>query len=264
MKKRKLFNILILLSVTSVTFSQALTSTVYDWEKLPVKKTSNGEIRTYFNNPTKFLERFEVNAVTLNGGKGEKTFEVPKATDEMIIIKEGTAEIKVNDETKTLGEGSVVVVSAGDKVTITNRQGTNTVYYSFLMKPFVPVVHSQTDPKISPVFVDWKDVVFKPNNNGGRRDILRQATSTMKELEIHVTTLKEGINSHAPHNHPDEEFVLMRSGNADMNLDGKDYLGGPGSIFFLASMGMHGLNNTGSSACEYYAIRWITANTKPE
>jgi (S)-ureidoglycine aminohydrolase len=264
MKKFRLFNIVILLGITSVVSSQALVSGVYNWEKLKVKKTPEGEIRNYFKSPTKDLEMFEVNAVTLNGGKEVKSYEVPRATDELIIVKEGSAEIKVNDETKVLGEGSVVVASAGDKVTITNRQKTSIVYYSFLFKPFVPLVHKQTEPEVSPLFVDWKTVEFKPNETGGRRDIMRQATSSLRELEIHVTTLKEGVASHPPHHHPDEEFVLMRSGLAEMDLDGNHFRGGTGSLFFLASEGSHGLGNIGNSACEYFAIRWLTGPGKTE
>jgi len=258
MKKVKLLYIVMLLGITSMAYSQALTSTVYDWDKLSVKKSSTGEVKTFFKSPTKDLEMFEAKAVTLNAGKDIKTYEVAKSTDELLIVKEGIAGIKVNDEMKTLGEGSVVLALAGDKVTIANKEKNNLVYISFIFKPFIQRVPKETDERIFPLFVDWKTVEFKPNANGGRRDIMRRATSSLRELEIHVTTLKEGISSHAPHTHRDEEFVLMRYGTGDMDLDGKHYIGGPGSIFFLASGGYHGINNAGNSACEYFAIRWLT------
>jgi (S)-ureidoglycine aminohydrolase len=266
MKKIIIINLAVILGLTSIVYSQPqpLKSGVFNWEALPVKKTSSGEIRNYFRSPTKDLEMFEVNAVTLDGGKGIKTYSVQGATDELIIIKEGSAEVKVNDESKVLGEGSVVVASAGDKVTITNRQKTSIVYFSFLFSPEIPLVHKQNEPQVKPLFVDWQTVEFKPNTNGGRRDIMRQATSTLRELEIHVTTLKDGISSHSPHSHPDEEFVLMRYGNAEMDLDGVGYKGGPGSLFFLAGGGSHGLSNVGNNSCEYFAIRWLTGPAKSE
>ncbi len=262
MNKIRLINILILICILPALSGQGLVSGVFNWDKLEVKKTSSGEVRNYFKSPTKDLEMFEVDAVKLDGGKAVEAWKVPEASDELIIMKEGSAEIKVNDEEHILGEGSVVVASAGSMIAITNNQKSAIVYYSFLFKPLNPATRNPGEAKASPLFIDWDTVEFKPNANGGRRDIMRQSTSAMRELEIHVTTLKEGVDSHAPHSHPDEEFVLMRYGNADMNLDGKDHKGGPGSLFFLASGGMHGLDNVGNSSCEYFAIRWLTGSGK--
>jgi quercetin dioxygenase-like cupin family protein len=87
---------------------------------------------------------------------------------------------------------------------------------------------------------------------------MQQELSALKELEIHVTTLNNGLSSHSGHSHDDEEFVLVRYGNVEMDLDGTHYKGGPGSLFFLTSQGTHSINNIGSTPCEYYAIRWLT------
>ena len=46
--------------------------------------------------------------------------------------------------------------------------------------------------------------------------------------------------------------------NAVMNINGKPYEAGPGSIYFLAGNDPHGIVNKGAVPCEYYAIRWLT------
>jgi len=85
---------------------------------------------------------------------------------------------------------------------ITNPQKTNAVYYLIGFKPPKPVIkkgtsddHFEAPAPAPPLFIDWKDVEFKPAANGGRRNIMQQKTSALKELEIHVTTLKEGCQA---------------------------------------------------------------------
>jgi mannose-6-phosphate isomerase-like protein (cupin superfamily) len=240
-------------------FSQpALRSSIYDWEKVPVKKTPSGEIKDFLKSPTRSLEMFEINAVTLFPGKEKWKSKVPDATDDLIIIKEGVAEILVNDEQKILGEGSVIVAGDDNELTIQNHKNSNLVFFIIRFKPFGGINKTITPLKISPQFIDWKNVEFKPSENGGRRNIMQQKTSVLKELEIHVTTLKEGLPSHAAHTHPDEEIILVRKGYVEETIKGEPFRLGPGSIIFLTNDDLHGISNSGKVECEYYAIRWLT------
>jgi mannose-6-phosphate isomerase-like protein (cupin superfamily) len=197
-------------------------------------------------------------AISLNAHRAGRLHKVEKGSDELIIIKEGVAEIKVNKESYVLGEGSVVVASSGDKLSVSNTQNTDAVYYSVSFKPYSSGSAKQTGNKISPLFVDWNKVEFRPSVNGGMRSIIRRKTSSLNELEIHVTTIKEGITARSIASHPEEGFVLIRKGIADVILDGNHYKGGPGSLFFLASNCPHSISNIGSGDCEYYAAKWFT------
>jgi quercetin dioxygenase-like cupin family protein len=257
--KRQIF----LLFPLSVLIISAITiflinSSVYEWEKLSVNKTTTGEERTILSGPTQTLDKFDIKAVTLNQSQFLKEYKVDDGLDEMIIIKEGSAEITVNKETQTLIEGSVVVASQGDIVKIKNSTSKNTIFYSFLFKPKSKTVSGKELAKFPYVMKDWNKIEFKANANGGRRDILKQPTSTLKELEMHTTQLKEGLPSHAAHNHPDEEIILIRYGAAEMTINEKPFKAGPGSVFFLSNTDNHGIRNAGKGACEYYAIRWLT------
>ena len=246
-----------LLILTSGTLF-IINSSVYDWEKLAVKKTQTGEERNILSGPTQTLDMFEIKAITLGQNQAFKEFRVEKGFDELLIIKEGSAEITVNGDVKTLGEGSIVVASQGDMVKIRNQQVKNTTFYTFLFKPKAITGSVKSDVKVAPVLKDWNSTEFKTNANGGRRDIIKQPTSTLKELEMHTTLLNEGVSSHAAHNHPDEEIILMRFGTAEMDINGKPFKAGPGSIFFLTNMDNHGIRNIGKGKCEYYAFRWLT------
>jgi len=258
MKRAILVLGLVLMSHCQAYSQPALRSSVYEWEKGPVKKTVSGEIKDFIKSPTRSLEMIEINAVTLFPDKEKWNSKVPGATDDLIIIKEGEAEIQVNEEQKILGEGSVIVAGADNKLTIQNHKNSNLIFYIISFKPFRGSNKTVTPLKISPLFVDWKNVEFKTSENGGRRNIIKQKTSVLKELEIHVTTLKEGLPSHAAHTHPDEEIILIRKGFVEETIKGEPFRLGPGSIIFLTNDDLHGISNSGKGECEYYAIRWLT------
>jgi quercetin dioxygenase-like cupin family protein len=257
---RKTLILLGLASVMCLSLSifKGLESSVYDWEKLTVKKTPSGDIRSFFLSPTRSLAEFDIKAVTLNQGTKGNGYQIKDGFDELIIVKEGTIEILVNNEKKILAEGSVIVASAGDEVYITNPGSSNSVYYWIGFEPNKKGNAVSEKEKKAAIFIDWNNIEFKPSANGGRRSIMQQKTSALRELEMHVTTLKEGLPSHAAHTHADEEIILVRKGFVEETIKGKPYRLGPGSIIFLTNDDFHGISNAGKGECEYYAIRWLT------
>lgn len=256
--KRGLFLVIPLIMAFMIPAVKPIPSSVYEWTKLAVKKNSRGSVRSILKGPTRSLDMFEIKAVTLNGKESLKEYTVGKGYDELLIVKSGTAMIKVGKESKQLEEGSIVVASQEDQVSITNPGSGEMTFYSFLFKPRSSEKAHPEAATAPALFKEWNKIEFKPNANGGRRDIMRQATSALKELEIHVTTLKEGLPSHAPHTHPDEEIILVRFGKVEETINGAPFQLGPGSAIFLTNDDNHGISNAGNSQCEYYAIRWLT------
>ena len=98
--------------------------------------------------------------------------------------------------------------------------------------------------------------MMKETDRGGRRDFFNRPTSTCKKFEMHVTTLHEGLPSHAPHTHPEEEIILLLKGNATMEVDNEYYEMAPGDFVFAASGDLHGIRNSGKGQCEYFAFQW--------
>ena len=123
-----------------------------------------------------------------------------------------------------------------------------------------------TQPKAetlgSQVF-DWKDMVAKPNTTGEVRTVVRAPTVTLDELEIHITTLKPGLASHAPHQHPNEEMLIVREGTVEALVNGQLKRVGPGSIIFQASNTLHNIKNVGDVPATYHVINWKSPLTPP-
>ncbi len=59
---------------------------------------------------------------------------------------------------------------------------------------------------------EWAALEAKPTPTGSRRDVLRAPTPTLEELEIHITTLDVNQVSHPPHQHPEEELLIVKEG----------------------------------------------------
>lgn len=246
---------IILLSASPET---AIKSGVYEWQNLSPRKNKNGDIREILKDQTRSLDIFEIKAVTLERGKSLKKYKIPEGFDELIIIKSGSAGITVNKESGIMGEGSIVVASQEDLVKISNRSDAGLTFYSLRFKPKSGNQGEAKANMATPLFRDWNNIEFKAGPKGGKRDIMRQPTSALKELEIHTTALNEGIASHAAHTHPDEEIILVRFGTVEETINGVTHKAGPGSVIFLSNDDNHSIRNAGEGQCEYYAIRWIT------
>jgi quercetin dioxygenase-like cupin family protein len=124
------------------------------------------------------------------------------------------------------------------------------------------VAATQPKPELlgSQVF-DWKDMVAKPNATGEVRTVVRAPTVTLDELEIHITTLKPGLASHAPHQHPNEELLIVREGTVEALVNGQLKRVGPGSLIFQASNTLHNIKNVGDVPATYHVINWKSSAT---
>jgi len=109
---------------------------------------------------------------------------------------------------------------------------------------------------------DWNSIPVKKTAFGETRQIVRQPTATLDELEIHVTTLDPGQRPHAPHRHANEEVLIVDQGTIEAFGDGKWTPVGPGSVVFNAANSLHGIRNTGSVPATYHVISFVTPATK--
>src|SRR6266545_878378 len=106
---------------------------------------------------------------------------------------------------------------------------------------------------------EWTALEAKPTQTGARRDVMRAPTPTLDELEMHITTLDPGQISHPPHQHPEEELLIVREGTVETLQNGKASRLGPGSIIFHSSNDLHNIRNVGDTPATYHVINWRAA-----
>jgi quercetin dioxygenase-like cupin family protein len=96
---------------------------------------------------------------------------------------------------------------------------------------------------------------------GQRRKIIFSQTATLDALALQMTSLDPGKSPHPPHQHPDEEMVMIKEGTLQITINGKTEHAGPGSVIFVAPNDLHGWTNVGQSRAHYFVMRWTTAKT---
>lgn len=119
----------------------------------------------------------------------------------------------------------------------------------------VAVTYSQGNIMSSSIF-DWNQIEAKTTETGSSRRFFRGPTATLDELECHVTTLKPGQASHPPHQHPEEEILIIKEGLVEALVNGQTKRVGPGSVIFQASNQMHSIKNAGNTSATYHVFSW--------
>jgi uncharacterized cupin superfamily protein len=110
---------------------------------------------------------------------------------------------------------------------------------------------------------EWTKLEAKTTEVGARRDVMRSATPTLDELEIHITTLNPGAVSHPPHQHPEEELLIVKDGTVETLQNGKSTRLGPGSIIFHSSNDLHNIRNAGATPATYHVVQWRVPAARP-
>ena len=111
-------------------------------------------------------------------------------------------------------------------------------------------------PILSSTAVSWEEIQAKGEPGAQARQVFRDPTATLDELELHVTTLPVGKSPHPPHKHPDEELVIIKEGTVEAMVDGQPRRLGPGSIIFQAANQLLSLRNVGDIPAVYHVIKW--------
>jgi XRE family transcriptional regulator, regulator of sulfur utilization len=120
----------------------------------------------------------------------------------------------------------------------------------------VAAVAQQAPAPLHSSAFDWATLTAKASAYGSVRSVVRSPTATLAELEMHITTLNAGQTSHPPHQHPNEELIILREGTVEALVHGEWKTLGPGSIIFQASNELHGIKNVGTGPATYHVVNW--------
>jgi len=82
-------------------------------------------------------------------------------------------------------------------------------------------------------------------------------TDQLKAMVAGNLLLDPGMSPHPPHQHPEEEFMLITQGTGELLVDGKTYQVGPGAMMYCAGNKTHGITNTGTEKMLFYFWKWL-------
>ena len=71
-----------------------------------------------------------------------------------------------------------------------------------------------------------------------------------------VAVIKPGQEIHPPHEHAEEEYLMVVEGSGTWHLNGKDSPAKAGDIQYSAPWDVHGIKNTGSTPLTFVVWKW--------
>lgn len=250
---KKISLLIFLLPLITIAQKDSVLSGVYNFVQ-PLGKMDKISSLVMLEGKTHDFEWLQVTSNLILSTEKIKQ-QVPKNEEHALILKSGLFSIQIGDSVFTATGGSMAVMVPGQKYSIScSTPGT---YYIMKYRSKTPVDAERMKANSKSFVKNYDSIVYKPNNRGGgRKDFFERPTVVQKRFEMHITTLKEGLASHDPHTHRAEEIILMIRGETEMILGDKTYKGNDGDFYYAGSNVLHGIKNTGTSACMYYAIQF--------
>ena len=82
------------------------------------------------------------------------------------------------------------------------------------------------------------------------------STDQLKSLVAGSLKLRAGMTPHEPHQHPEEEIMLITEGSGEISINGKISKCAAGSMMYCAGGQLHGIVNTGKTPLTFFYFKW--------
>jgi gentisate 1,2-dioxygenase len=128
--------------------------------------------------------------------------------------------------------------------------GTSTLALPFIAG-FAPVVQGQ----LVSLVIDPANAKLTHESYGDLRIYLDGPTGQLRALTVGSLALKAGMVPHPPHQHPEEEIMLVTEGAGEITVGGQTYAAAPGSMMYCGGQGMHGIT-AGPHGLTFYFYKW--------
>jgi quercetin dioxygenase-like cupin family protein len=249
--------------------SAVLATTFVDWDSLVPTPTKAGQIRHVFDNPTVGMDKLEIHITTLNPG-AESHPPHRHSWEEMLLVKEGDFEVSLNGKKQHAGPGALVFLAANDAHNARNVGTKPATYYVINFVTGLshatsakPAADQAVPGKLASSVLDCNSVPSTPTPSGSRIVCVNSPTLTFLALESHITTLNVGQLSAVNIMDPNDEIVVIKSGQVEVTVNGIASRMNAGSLMYWAPNDKRTLRNLGATPASYQVIR-ITSAKSPK
>lgn len=126
----------------------------------------------------------------------------------------------------------------------------------FASGTFAPALLAAPGVKLPDTTRSAKDAALTREPFGDLLIYFDGPTDQLKAMTAGSLRLKPGMTPHAPHKHPEEEFMVVTEGEGEISVEGKITKVAPGSMMYCAAGKLHGIVNTGKSPLLFYFYKW--------
>jgi mannose-6-phosphate isomerase-like protein (cupin superfamily) len=115
--------------------------------------------------------------------------------------------------------------------------------------------HGQTK-LVTTRHVSWSQATATKADWGELRAHFEGDTYGLKDALAATAVLKPGREIHPPHQHAEEEVLVVTAGQGRWHLDGKDFPAQTGDAIYAAPWVVHGITNTGETPLTFVVMKW--------
>jgi mannose-6-phosphate isomerase-like protein (cupin superfamily) len=103
---------------------------------------------------------------------------------------------------------------------------------------------------------DEKNAKLTRDTFGDLRIYFEGSTAQLNAMTAGSLRLKPGMSPHPPHEHPEEEFMVVTEGTGEISIEGQITRVAPGSMMYCGAGKLHGIVNTGKTPLLFYFYKW--------
>jgi quercetin dioxygenase-like cupin family protein len=121
--------------------------------------------------------------------------------------------------------------------------------------PFLAGFASAEQGHLPSLVIDPANAKLTRESYGEQRIYFDGATVQLRSLTVGSLALKPGMVPHPPHQHPEEEIMLVTDGSGEITVEGKPHPVAAGSMMYCAGQRMHGIT-AGAKGLTFYFYKW--------
>jgi quercetin dioxygenase-like cupin family protein len=121
--------------------------------------------------------------------------------------------------------------------------------------PFLAGFASAEQGHLPSLVLDPANAKLTHESYGDQRIYFDGATDQLRTLTVGSLVLKAGMVPHPPHQHPEEEIMLVTDGAGEITVEGKAHPVAAGSMMYCAGQRMHGIT-AGAKGLTFYFYKW--------
>ena len=131
------------------------------------------------------------------------------------------------------------------------------VMLGFVLMFFAGVIFSQSVSNLlSSAVMTAKEAKTENAEWGSFSTYYQGETYGTRDVLTGVAVIKPGQEIHPPHQHAEEEYLMVVEGEGTWHLNGKDFTAQQGDILYAAPWDVHGIKNTGKTALKFVVWKW--------
>lgn len=183
-------------------------------------------------------------------------------TETHIVVDAGTTPrriVKMDIAKRTNGPSAMPAMGT----VLTRRELRDVVEYLSTLKAEAIVPPQRSDLQLSAIIAQ-QEAQRQDFDWGTLYTYYQKETSGTRDGLAAVAVIKPGWEIHPPHQHAEEEYLMILGGQGNWHLNGRESAAKAGDMQYAAPWDIHGVKNTGNVPLRFVVWKWNSKGVVPQ